>query len=133
MAKLMAASAERLQEIPEVGPVMAEAIPQALRQPEMKRVIAQLKKSRVTLTEEVSAGPKPLAGMTIVLTGELSGFTRSQAEKLIHQLGGKSASSVSRQTDYIVVGEHPGSKYNKAKELGVKILNESEFKKLVRQ
>lgn len=131
MQRLAEADQERLQQIPEVGPVMAEAIAAALRQPSMKRVIERLKESGVKLTEDVVAGPKPFAGMTIVLTGELSGFTRAQAAQLIHQLGGQAGSSVSRQTDYVVVGEHPGSKYTQAKALGVKILDEAQFKQLI--
>ena len=66
-----------------------------------------------------------------MLTGELSSFSRSEAEALIHQLGGKAASSVSKQTDYVVVGTNPGSKHERAKALGVSVIDEAQFKKLV--
>ena len=73
----------------------------------------------------------PLANKTFVLTGELSTLTRQDAQNLILSLGGKTTSSVSKKTDYIVVGENPGSKYQKAISLGIKILTEEEFKKLI--
>ena len=73
----------------------------------------------------------PLANKTFVLTGELSTLTRKDAQNLILSLGGKATSSVSKKTDYVVVGENPGSKYDKAVSLGITILTEEEFKKLV--
>jgi len=132
--KLLAADEDRLRKIPEVGPVMAEAIMTFFRQPATRQVIRKLREAGVRLTQEMlQERRKPLAGMTIALTGELSGFTRSEAERLIHQLGGKASSSVSKQTDYVVVGERPGSKHRKAQTLGLKILNEAQFKKLLGQ
>ncbi len=128
----MEAEEERLRRIPEVGPVMASAIVQAFQQPAMTRVIEKLRDSGVKLTEDVAEGPKPLAGLTVVLTGELAGFTRAEAETLIRQLGGNTSSSVSKQTDYVLAGENPGSKYDKAKALGVKMLNETQFRQLIR-
>ena len=73
----------------------------------------------------------PLVNKTFVLTGELSSLTRKDAENIILSLGGKTTSSVSKKTDYVVVGENPGSKYQKAVKLGVKILSEKEFKELI--
>jgi len=83
--------------------------------------------------ERVKEGPQILAGKTFVFTGELKGYSRSEAEKLVKSLGGKASSSVSSKTSYVVAGESPGSKYGKAKELGVSILSEEEFEKLVKK
>ena len=72
-------------------------------------------------------GPKPLAGLAIVVTGSLQGFTRDQAEAAIAERGGKATSSVSKRTDFLVVGQDPGTKFEKARDLGVPILDESGF------
>ena len=72
----------------------------------------------------------PLSGKTIVVTGTLTGFTRSEIEETIKRLGGRPSSSVSKKTDFVLVGENPGSKFEKAKNLGVPIINEDEFKKM---
>ncbi len=79
----------------------------------------------------LKGGRQPLAGKTLVVTGTLEKFSRSEIEKLIKDLGGKAAGSVSKKTDYLVCGEDAGSKLEKAKELGVKVLSEGEFLKLV--
>jgi len=131
--RLMAASEAKLREIPEVGPVLASSIAQFIRQPATKKLIEKLCEAGVKLTEEVAKGPKPLEGLSIVLTGELTGFTRSEAERLIRRLGGKITSSVSKQTDYVVVGENSGLKFQKAKDLHIKLLNEAQFKKLIQK
>jgi len=73
----------------------------------------------------------PLAGKTLVFTGRLSDMTREEAKRLVESLGGKVASSVSRKVDYVVVGEDPGSKLDRARELGIPTLTEEEFRKLV--
>ena len=72
-----------------------------------------------------------LAGKQFVLTGTLKDFTRTQAKEIISELGGRVTGSVSKKTDYVVAGEDPGSKYQKAQELGVNIINEEEFKKII--
>ena len=131
MERLMQADAETLQAVPDVGPVMAEAIVQFFRQPASRALIEKLKAAGVVRTERITKGPQPLANATFVFTGELSSLTRSQAEGLIRQLGGKTSSSVSRLTSYVVAGSAPGSKFKQAKALGVPILNEAQFKKLV--
>lgn len=77
--------------------------------------------------KDKETGPRPLEGLTFVLTGTLSSMTRDQAKETIEELGGNVSSSVSRQTDYLVVGEEPGSKLEKARELGVKTIPEQEF------
>ncbi|MBI3087449.1 MAG: NAD-dependent DNA ligase LigA [Candidatus Omnitrophica bacterium] len=129
--RLLAAGVEELQGIPDIGPVMAEAIAAYVRHPATTRLIKKLRQKKVTLTEQAASGPKPLAGRTLVLTGELAGFTRTEAEDAIRRLGGKSSSSVSKQTDYVVAGANPGSKYERAKALGVKLIDEAQFKTLL--
>ncbi len=131
MDRLMQADAQALQAIPDVGPVMAGAIATCFGQPQTKQVIQHLKAAGVRMVEETTKGPKPLAGVTMVFTGELADFTRSQAEGLVRQLGGKTASSVSPQTRYVVAGKEPGSKFEKAKALGVQVLSETEFKRFI--
>jgi len=78
-----------------------------------------------------STDPQTLAGLTLVVTGSLIDFTRDGVSEVIASHGGKSSSAVSKKTDYVVVGDSPGSKLAKAEELGVRVLNESEFKKLL--
>ena len=80
---------------------------------------------------KVSTSPQTLAGLTLVVTGSLIDFTRDGVSEVIAEHGGKSSSSVSKKTDYVVVGDSPGSKLAKAEELGLRVLNESEFKKLL--
>ena len=129
--RLMAEPEEELRGIPAVGPVIASALIEYLRHPATKQLIEELREAGLTLTEEALAGPQSLAGLTLVLTGELSGFSRSEAEAVVHRLGGKTSSTVSKRTDYVVVGEHPGSKYEQAKALGLRIIDEARFKKLI--
>ncbi len=134
MDNLMKASVDDLTSIYEVGPVMAESVVNFFRQEGTRKLIEKLKKAKVNMkTEEKKKGPQPLAGKTFVFTGELKSFTRPEAEAKVKELGGNPTSSVSKKTDYIVVGENPGSKYTKAKELGVKVVAEEEFIKLIKR
>jgi len=88
----------------------------------------------VRLAEERAAREEgPLHGLTFVVTGTLSAFTREEAEERVRELGGSAASSVTRKTDYVVVGESPGSKAQKAQEYGVKTLTEEEFLSMLRR
>ncbi|RJQ28601.1 MAG: NAD-dependent DNA ligase LigA [Peptococcaceae bacterium] len=132
LERLTAASAEELTAIPEIGPKIAASVTAFFAGEQNRRVIEKLARAGVnTVSEkEVAGARKPLAGKTFVLTGALSGFTRQQAQELIERLGGKVSSSVSRSTDYVVVGEDPGSKYAKALSLGVAILDEEGFIKI---
>lgn len=130
---LAAADLETLDAIPEIGPKVASAIHEFFHQPETKAVLQKLKKAGVNTVrrpEEKKADGK-LTGKTFVFTGELEGFTRSQAESRVKALGGRAAGSVSKQTDYVVAGADPGSKLDKAKRLGVAVLDEGEFRGLV--
>jgi DNA ligase (NAD+) len=125
--RLLGADVEALEAIPEVGPVMAQTVAEYARQPATRRLIDRLRRAGVKLTQDLARGPKPLEGKSVVVTGELRRFSRQEAEALIHRLGGKAASSVSKKTEFVVVGEHPGSKLRRAQELGVKVLDETEF------
>ena len=121
-----------LTTIPEVGAKMAESIVSFFAQPRNHETIDGLIAAGVNTAEERTVeGEKPLTGKTLVLTGTLSTLTRQEAGEKIETLGGKVSSSVSKKTDYVVVGEEPGSKYDKAVELGITILNEKEFLKLI--
>jgi DNA ligase (NAD+) len=133
MDALAAATEERLREIPDVGPVMAEAVAEYFRQAGTRALIRRLAKAGVKLSQDVARGPRPLEGLTLVVTGELPNLSRQEVEALIHRAGGKAASSVSRKTDYVVVGDHPGSKAQKARELGVRIIDAAQFKQLIGQ
>ena len=133
MEPLLAADHDTLQRIQEIGPVIAKTLVQWFHQPQTKALIKKLQAAGVTMTEETAKGPKPLSGMTFVLTGELAGLARSEAEALVRRLGGATSSSVSTRTTYVVAGADPGSKFTKAQQLGVQILNAAQFKKLLGQ
>jgi len=131
---LMEAKEEELERIPEVGPALAGSVREFFRQKEIRILIEKLKKAGLKLEQErVKKGPQILTGKTFVFTGELKGYSRPEAEKLVKNLGGKASSSVSEQTSYVVVGESAGSKYGKAKAFGVPILSEEEFEKLIKK
>jgi DNA ligase (NAD+) len=129
---LAAATEEQLFEVGEVGPKVAAAIAEFFSEPANRQIISKLQKAGVRPTAEKRM-PKSqkFAGKSFVFTGGLANRSREDAGQLVMQHGGKVSSSVSKKTAYIVVGVDPGSKYDKAKELGVPVLTESEFEKLV--
>ena len=131
---LMKASYNQLVSIPEIGDKVAYSIIHFFKDEHNRKIIEKLRAAGVNFRrkKEVKEGEKPLAGKTFVFTGELDRFTRSEASSIVESLGGKVSSSVSRKTDFVVVGKNPGSKYQKAQQLGVKILNEEEFLQLLR-
>jgi DNA ligase (NAD+) len=132
MEELEKATYEDLIKVPEIGDKIAESILAFFRQEQTKALISRLKAAGVNMeAKKKEEGPKPLEGLTFVLTGALEKYTRQQATELIEKLGGKVAGSVSKKTDYVVVGKDPGSKYEKALKLGIKILNEAEFEELI--
>lgn len=118
-----------LRAIHEVGPIMAQAIVEYFKLPTTQSLVRKLKRAGLTMKEEAPKykGPQLLAGKTVVFTGELVKFSRSDAERRVRELGGNATSSVSAKTDFVVVGANPGSKFTKAKKLGVKIITEKEF------
>ena len=133
MEKLSAATAEDLISIHEIGGVMAGAICSFFKSVENRSIIKKLRDAGVNMKMAVEVnGPRPLDGKVIVVTGALKSYTRSGIEELIRKLGGNPSSAVSKKTDFVVAGEDPGSKVLKAKDLGIRILNEEEFKGLIR-
>jgi DNA ligase (NAD+) len=128
---LSAAREEELQSIREVGPQVARSVRAFFDNPQNQEVVAKLLRGGVKLKGEKTAGPKPLSGKIFVLTGRLTRFTREEAKGKIEALGGKVAGSVSSKTNYLAAGEEPGSKLDKAQELGVAILNEEELIRLL--
>jgi DNA ligase (NAD+) len=130
--KLADASEEELTEVPEVGPKVAASIAEFFSEPANRKVIQRLEKAGLKMKEERRAPrDSSLSGKTFVFTGGLAHRSREDAGALVVERGGKVASTVSKKTDYVVVGTDPGSKYDKAKELGVKILDEAGFEKLL--
>ena len=129
--RLAAARESELQGIPEVGPRVAKAIVDYFASPQAKTVLKKLKAAGVRMEADASAERSDkLAGKTFVITGSLTSMSRDQAESLIVAHGGRTSGSVSKKTDFVVVGENPGSKYDKARELGIKTLREEDFLKL---
>jgi DNA ligase (NAD+) len=134
MEKLLSATEEELAEIYGIGPRIASSLTQFLAQKENRRVIERLQDVGVTMTEQTAAGgKKPLAGKTFVLTGTLEDFSRDEAKVGIIRLGGRVTASVSKKTHYVVAGADPGSKHDDARRLGIPVLNEAEFKKVIGQ
>jgi DNA ligase (NAD+) len=132
LEELAAAKEEQLLEVPEVGPKVAASIVEFFSEPANRQLIKKLNKAGVHPTAEKRVvKSQKLAGKSFVFTGGLANRSREEAGELVKQHGGKVSSSVSKKTDYVVVGTDPGSKYDKAKELGVTILSESEFEKLL--
>ena len=132
--ELSRASAEHLQEIPSIGPKIADSILAFFRQKGNQKIIDKLRNAGVKLeAEKVKRGDLPLAGLDFVITGRLEAFPREQAEAKIKELGGKAVSDITRKTSYLVVGQDPGSKLGRAQSLGTKILTEAEFVKLLKQ
>lgn len=130
--RLMEATQEELEAIHEVGPKMAASIVSFFRNEQNRKVLEKLRQAGVWFEKEgVPEGWKLIfAGKAFVLTGALEGYTREEAVELIHSLGGRVTSSVSKKTDYVLVGKNPGSKFDKARELGIPILTEEEFRGL---
>jgi DNA ligase (NAD+) len=131
MDRLMAASAEELQEVEEIGPVVAESIVSWFTSAAGRKTIEHLQRVGVTMRQPKRAvtGDQPLAGKTVVVTGTLENFDRKEIQDYITRLGGKPAGSVSKKTAFLVVGENPGSKLDAAKKLGVEIIDEATFRK----
>ena len=136
MDALMAASQERLAHVEGIGPERAETVYKFFQSEQGAKTIAELKELGLEMTEKirkppVSAQSSAVAGKTFVVTGKLVHQSRPEIEALIKSLGGKAAGSVSKKTDYVVAGEDAGSKLDKARELGIPVLTEEEFQKLV--
>ena len=122
---------ETLKFINEVGPVMAESIVNFFQNKENLKVLEKLNKAGVRTRAQKSEEKALLKNKTFVVTGALKSYTRQGIEEVIRNLGGNTSSSVSENTDYLILGEDPGSKLNKAEKLGTKIITENEFKKMI--
>ncbi len=124
-------SKEELMEVEEVGPEVAASVVRFFRDKRNSESIERLKKAGLKVIEPGAKEKGKLAGKTFVFTGALKDFERDEARNLVKSSGGMTASSVSKKVDFVVVGEDPGSKFDRAKELGIKTLTEEEFKKMI--
>jgi DNA ligase (NAD+) len=135
MDKLMETSQDELQHIQGVGPRIAESVRRFFEDKHNLRLVERLRRAGLQFEDKQKrpAAGSTLSGKTFVLTGTLSSLTREEAKSKIEELDGKVASSVSGNTDYVVVGEEAGSKLAKAKELGIQTLDENAFLKLIKK
>jgi DNA ligase (NAD+) len=130
---LMKAKFRDLENIYEVGPVMAQSIVDFFKNDRVKSLIKKLKQAKVNMEEKITTTrTTAFTGKTVVFTGELEEFSRAEAERIVRELGGNPSSSVSKNTDFVVVGKNPGSKFQKAKELGLNIIDEKKFKEMIK-
>jgi DNA ligase (NAD+) len=134
MARVLDASVEALQTVPEIGPVVAESVRMFSDEPRNRGVVERLAAAGVNMASqapEPGTEPGPLAGKVFVITGTLASMSREEATAALEQLGAKVSGSVSRKTNYLVAGADGGSKLQKAQELGVETLDEEAFRKLI--
>lgn len=127
LEKLMAASEQQINSVENIGPVVSRSVAEFFKHPENQKFIAKLFNNGVKIINPVKKRPGKLTGKTFVLTGTLQSLSRDEAKAKIKAWGGKTAESVSKKTDYVVAGADPGSKLQKAQDLGVKILDEKQF------
>lgn len=132
MESLAAASVDELTQVPDVGAITAEYIVQWFGQPQSEQMITKLREAGVNFNSLRTVTDSRFAGMTFVLTGTLTRFTRDEATEQIERFGGKASGSVSKKTTYVVVGENAGSKERKARELGIPILSEEAFLEMLK-
>lgn len=131
--KISGLTISELSNTPEIGPVVARSIHDFFRNPSSRKVLNKLRNAGIRFAERPR---KPealkLEGKTFVFTGELRGYSRPDAEEAVRGLGGNASSSVSKRTDFVVAGDNPGSKYDRAKQLGVKTIDEEQFIKIIK-
>jgi DNA ligase (NAD+) len=129
----MAASEEEINQIENIGPVVSKSLYDYFQQKENRHYSDKLIKNGVLIQKpKISSRQQKFSGKTFVVTGTLDTLSRDEAKKKIKELGGKVAAAVSKNTDYVVVGSDPGSKFEKAQELGVEILDEDKFLQLIK-
>ncbi|MDD5195706.1 MAG: NAD-dependent DNA ligase LigA, partial [Candidatus Omnitrophica bacterium] len=134
MDRLSKVTEDQLQNISEIGPVMARSVVKFFASAHIKKMIIELKRKGLNLPENTKTIKRSsITGKIFIFTGELEGLSRGAAQAAVEELGGKWVSSVSKNIDFVVAGANPGSKYEKAKTLGLKIIKEEEFKKLIQQ
>ena len=131
MDALMQAGEEELQEVNEVGPRIAQSIVEFFQEPKNRALVRQLQDTGLRLTGTKKQRGTKLTGKTFVLTGTLPTLTRDEAKKMVEDAGGRVSGSVSKKTDFVVAGEDAGSKLDKAKELGVKVIGEKELQEML--
>ena len=132
MEDLLAADPDRLEQIEGIGPTLAESVREFFDAPENRAVVARLAGHGIDMTAQRRApAAGPLAGKTFVVTGTLASLSRSEATQAIEERGGRVTGSVSKKTDYVVAGEKPGTKLDRARELGVAVLDEEAFRALL--
>jgi len=132
MEALMAASAEDLERVNEVGPRVSQAIREFFDEAQNRELVHRLEKTGLTMTAEKRKKTSQLEGLTFVLTGTLPNVSREDAKAKIEAAGGRVSGSVSKKTNYVVAGEEAGSKLDKAKELGVKVIDEAGLEELLK-
>ena len=134
LEKLENAAEDDIRETPGVGPEIARSVAEFFSEERNRTVLRKIRQAGVIVEAmPESRRGRALEGKTFVFTGELAGLKRSEAQELVVSLGGRAASSVSKATDYVVVGQNPGSKYEDARRLGVAVLDETEFRKIIGQ
>ena len=131
LEKLQQATYFQLQQIPDIGPVVAESIFKFFKEKRNLEFIEKLKRVGVKILKKEKKEKLPLKGVVFVFTGALKTMTREEAKKKVRELGGEVSESVSKRVNFVVVGENPGSKYEKAQKLGLKIISEEEFLKMI--
>ncbi len=129
---IICASKEDIEQIEGFGSVMAQSVKDYFSQPESIKLIEQLKAAGVNMKSQREIKDERFKGMTFVLTGTLSNFKRSEAAEIIESFGGKSASSVSKKTTYVLAGEDAGSKLKKANDLGIEVISEEQFGEMIK-
>ena len=132
MDKIISATTEEIAAIDGFGLIMAQSVTEFFSHPESLELIEKLKNLGVNMTGEETVKETRFDGKIFVLTGTLTAFKRSEASKIIESLGGKTSSSVSKKTDYVLAGEDAGSKLQKANELGVTVISEAEFAEMIK-
>lgn len=132
LKNIIKATPEKLKAVPDIGSVVAKSVYQYFRDGKNQKLVQELIKNGVNVQEQKVRRHQPLRDKTFVLTGSLESMTRDDAKAKIRALGGDVSSSVSKQTDFVVAGAESGSKYDKAKKLGVKIINENEFLTMIK-
>ena len=126
------ASIEELSKVAEIGPIIAESVNSFFANDNVKKLLRELEKAGLSMKVEERTREQKLSGLSFVFTGELEEMERKKAQEAVKKLGGRFSSSVSSKTTYVVSGKNPGSKLTKAKKLGVKILSEEEFMRIIK-
>jgi DNA ligase (NAD+) len=131
LANFLHVTEEELLDVREVGPELAQSVVQFFRDQKNREVVTKLQRAGLTIGDPGADTTTQLKGLTFVFTGALESFSRDEARDVVESLGGSTTSGVSMKVDYVVVGKDPGSKYERARELGIKVLTEDQFRELV--